>query len=97
MKTLKLSIILAVFVLLSGRVFSQQSLDAAKKLTINEQYQQAEIMYKQLIEATPQAGDIYYFYGENELLTFFSDTVTLTQEESFAKCRKIGRLSFISL
>ncbi len=89
MNKLKISFAFSVIFLLSGTVFSQKTLVDAERLTISEQYSQAEEIYKKLIEASPQSGDLYYFYGENELNAFFSDTVTLTQNETFAKCRKI--------
>jgi tetratricopeptide (TPR) repeat protein len=87
----KLKIISAFLVLLfyTGLSFAQQTLDDAKKLTVREQYSQSEEMFKNLISANPQNGDLYYYYGQNELNAFFSDTITLSLSETNSKCKKI--------
>ncbi|TAH38379.1 MAG: tetratricopeptide repeat protein [Bacteroidetes bacterium] len=46
-----------------------QTLDDAKKLTENEQYDAASSIYKQLISREPDNGTIFYYYGENLLLS----------------------------
>jgi len=46
-----------------------QTLEDAKKLTENEQYEAAGSIYKLLISKSPTGGDNYYYYGDNLLLS----------------------------
>ncbi|MCB0819154.1 MAG: tetratricopeptide repeat protein [Bacteroidetes bacterium] len=60
MKSLFLS--LALFAV--GITFGQ-SLEEAKRLTLNEQYEAASSMYKSLVAKFPVKGDYWYAFGEN--------------------------------
>jgi tetratricopeptide (TPR) repeat protein len=57
------TLILASAMLLFGAV-GAQTLDDAKRLTDNEQYEKAKAAFRQLIVAEPTNGDIYFFYGD---------------------------------
>jgi tetratricopeptide (TPR) repeat protein len=89
MKKFKILSLALALVLCAGFSFAQESLDAAKKLTTSEQYTQAADMFKKLISATPNSGDLYYYSGENELKAFFSDTITRSLSETQANCKKL--------
>ncbi|MFN8258626.1 MAG: tetratricopeptide repeat protein [Bacteroidales bacterium] len=90
MKKLKIVAFVLLITAQSGLSIAQvNSLDEAKKLTVREQYAQAEDMFKKLIEAEPTKGDNYYYYGENELRAFFSDTITRSLNETVNNCKKI--------
>lgn len=62
MKKLRWSLIICV-VAVSG--MSAQTLADAIKLTRNEQYESADVIFKKLIQAQPNNGDLYFYYGEN--------------------------------
>ncbi|HRG51824.1 MAG TPA: tetratricopeptide repeat protein [Bacteroidia bacterium] len=62
MKKLRWSLIVCV-VAISG--MSAQTLADAIKLTRNEQYESADAIFKKLIQAQPNNGDLYFYYGEN--------------------------------
>lgn len=62
MKKLRWSLI-ASLVTVSG--ISAQTLNDAIKQTRNEQFESAEVIYKKLIQAQPNNGDLYFYYGEN--------------------------------
>src|SRR3954464_12699616 len=62
MKKMRWSLIVSV-VAISG--LSAQTLNDAIKQTRNEQFESAEAMYKKLIQAQPNNGDLYFYYGEN--------------------------------
>jgi tetratricopeptide (TPR) repeat protein len=66
-----------------------QSVEEAKKLTTSEQYALAEEMFKKLMVSEPTNGDVYYYYGENEIEAFFSDTITRTKQETILNCKKL--------
>jgi len=53
-----------------------QDLNTATLLTRSEQYDKAEAMFKQLIEKEPANSKNYFFYGENYLADYFSDTIS---------------------
>ncbi|MEX1188568.1 MAG: tetratricopeptide repeat protein [Bacteroidia bacterium] len=42
-----------------------QSLEEAKRLTLNEQYEAASSAFKTLVATFPVKGDYWYYYGEN--------------------------------
>jgi tetratricopeptide (TPR) repeat protein len=56
---------------------SAQSLDEAKKLTENEQYESASAIYQSLISREPANMSFYYFYGENLLLGDNADSAKI--------------------
>ncbi len=53
-----------------------QDLNSAITLTRSEQYDKAEEMLKQLIQKEPANSKYYFFYGENILQDYFSDTIS---------------------
>lgn len=79
---------MAVLMMTGSEVFSQD-LKAAIKLTRSEQFTAAETAFKNLIQQSPQDGDIYYYYGQNFLQEYFSDTVTYDLKEKSDAARKI--------
>lgn len=87
MKKLKIVVVFLISLVYSGQIYAQ--LDEAKKLTVREQYSQAEDMFKKLIETEPTKGDNYYYYAENELNAFFSDTITRSLKETLNNCKKL--------
>ncbi|HET6227107.1 MAG TPA: tetratricopeptide repeat protein [Bacteroidia bacterium] len=62
MKKLRWSLIVS---LIAVTGMSAQTLADAIKLTRNEQYESADAMFKKLIQAQPNNGDLYFYYGEN--------------------------------
>lgn len=53
-----------------------QDLKAASLLTRSEAYDKASEVFKQLIQKEPGNSKYYYFYGENWLQDYFSDTIS---------------------
>ncbi|HSH64380.1 MAG TPA: tetratricopeptide repeat protein, partial [Bacteroidia bacterium] len=66
MRKIKWSLFVSV-IAVSG--MSAQTLNDAIKQTRNEQFESADAIYKKLIKASPNNGDLYFYYGEN----FFKD------------------------
>ena len=62
MKKLRWSLVVSV-ITISG--ISAQTLNDAIKQTRNEQFESADLIYKKLIQAQPNSGDLYFYYGEN--------------------------------
>jgi tetratricopeptide (TPR) repeat protein len=62
MKKMRWSLIVSALAI-SG--LSAQTLNDAIKQTRNEQFESAEVIYKKLIAAEPNNGDLYFYYGEN--------------------------------
>ena len=52
---------------------SAQDLQAALKLSQSERYEDADAMYKQIIQASPANSDAYFYYGENILKAYIAD------------------------
>jgi tetratricopeptide (TPR) repeat protein len=77
LSSLKPAIVLAG--ILSFVFFSNlqgQDLNAAIMLTRSEQYDNAAEIFKKLIQAEPGNSKNYFFYGENMLADYFSDTIS---------------------
>ncbi len=55
-----------LLILLNVDVYGQ-SLDEAKKLTMNEQYEAASSVFLTLVSKLPMKGDYWYYFGENLL------------------------------
>ncbi|MCK9422786.1 MAG: tetratricopeptide repeat protein [Bacteroidales bacterium] len=71
---------------------SAQDLNTAIKLIKSEQFSAASSMFKTLIKQTPGDGDIYYYYGQNFLDKFFSDTLNVSFEEKADSAKVIYEL-----
>jgi tetratricopeptide (TPR) repeat protein len=52
---------------------SSQDLQAALKLSQSERYEDADAMYKQIIQASPANSDAYFYHGENILKAYIAD------------------------
>lgn len=62
---------------LSGMaVVNGQDLNNAISYTRSEAYDKAEEVFKQLIQKEPNNSKYYFFYGENWLQDYFSDTIS---------------------
>jgi len=53
-----------------------QDLQSAIKLTRSEQFRKADLIYKEVLIKNPGDGSAYFYYGENFLQKYFSDTLT---------------------
>lgn len=63
----------AVLLLAAGHV-QAQTLQDALKLTDNERYSMATAAYKKLVQAEPNNGDYYFWYGENYIKSGYNDS-----------------------
>ena len=66
----------AVFCMVSGTGLKAQTLSEAITFTKNEQYDKAEALFQKLIVNEPSNSAIFFHYGENTLLNYFSDTIS---------------------
>lgn len=55
---------------------SAQDLNSAIQLTRSEQYDEAEVVLKNLIQKEPANSKYYFYLGENYLLDYFADTIS---------------------
>jgi tetratricopeptide (TPR) repeat protein len=65
-----------------------QDLNAALLLTKSEAYDKAEEIFKQLVQKEPSNSKYYFFYGENILQDYFSDTISNSLAD-FARLAKV--------
>lgn len=54
-----------ISLLLLSTFISAQSLEEAKRLTLNEQYEAASSMFERLVAKFPTKGEYWYYFGEN--------------------------------
>ena len=67
--------LLSMFV--PGNIQSQD-LATAIKFTKSEQFDSADLIFQQLIQAEPNNSKVYFFCGENHILNYFSDTISIS-------------------
>jgi len=65
---------------LSGNL-KAQDLNTALKLTYKEQFEAADNVFSSLIKSEPSNGKYYYYSGENQLASYFLDTVNVSFKE----------------
>ncbi len=63
---------------------SAQTLQDAKKLTENEQYEAASFIYQSLIAKSPSDASLYYYYGDNLLLSDNPDSAKIIFDKATA-------------
>lgn len=88
LKNLALFALLSITIL-SCRSLSAQDLPTAIKLTESEQFKTASEYYEALIKKDPQNGDNYFYYGENYLRSYFSDTANMELKDAVTKSRAL--------
>jgi tetratricopeptide (TPR) repeat protein len=66
-----------------------QDLATAITYTKSENYDEAEQIYKQIINNEPNNSKAYFFYGENILLNYFSDTISNSLFTTSKQAREI--------
>jgi len=63
------------------QVMQAQDLHSAIRLTRSERFSEASSAYRMLLKQTPNDGDLYYYFGNNYLQKYFSDTATISFKE----------------
>jgi len=80
MKTLmfKPIIIFILLLFMRGTTILAQDLQSAIKLTRSEQFRKADLVFQSVLQKNPDDGNTYFYYGENFLQKYFSDTLTFS-------------------
>lgn len=73
---LRPAFVLAVLITGFSINLKAQDLASAIQLTKSEQYDKAQVLYKELIQKEPSNSKNYFFSGENYLLEYFADTIS---------------------
>lgn len=73
----------AILLLVAGHI-QAQTLQDAQKLTENERYSMATAAFKKLVQAEPNNGDYYFWYGENYLKSGYSDSALIVYKQGDA-------------
>jgi tetratricopeptide (TPR) repeat protein len=76
-----LGIALLLTILSGGFRVHAQDLQTAFKLTRAERFEDASAAFKALLQKNLKDGDIYYYYGENFLQEYYSDTINNSSKE----------------
>lgn len=69
-----------------------QDLKSAIRLMRSEQFIAASSAYKALIAQNPADGEIYYYYGENFINEYFSDTTNTSLKEASDSARLVFQM-----
>lgn len=65
----------ALLVVVFAGIAAAQDLQNAFRLTRAERFDDASRAFKALLSSNPKDGDIYYYYGDNYIQEYFSDTI----------------------
>jgi tetratricopeptide (TPR) repeat protein len=76
-----LGIVFLTTILLTGLRVHSQDLQSAFKLTRAERFEDANAAFKSLLQKNLNDGDVYYYYGDNYLQEYFSDTTNNSFKE----------------
>ncbi len=68
-------------ILFTGTILHAQDLQSALRLTRAERFEDASTAFKALLQKNLKDGDIYYYYGENFLQEYYSDTTNNSFKE----------------
>jgi tetratricopeptide (TPR) repeat protein len=81
---MKSGILLGLLIFVSGTlpIYGQKTLQQAIRLTRSEQFDAATREYKALIAQNPNDGNMYYYFGDNFLERYFSDTSSVSMTEA---------------
>ncbi len=70
-----------IFLFNATVVLKAQDLKSAIRLTHSEQFELAEKTFRELIQKDSKNGDNYYYFGENFLKSYFTDTLAVSLSE----------------
>jgi len=68
---------------------SEQELNAALKLGLNDQYENAGLAFEALLKKEPANGNVYYYYGKTIIKEYLSDTLSNSLKEMGSQAEKI--------
>lgn len=78
---MKKTLVYFSLMVLSALSSSAQSIQEARKLTDNEQYEESSAMYQKLISMNPSDANLYYYFGDNLLLSDNQDSAKIIFEK----------------
>jgi tetratricopeptide (TPR) repeat protein len=87
-KTLSVAVLLLSSLMLASPVVAQD-LKHAIKLTTSEQFDAAGQEFTALIKQSPLNGDLFFYYGDNFIMEYFSDTLNGSLKEATGKAQEI--------
>jgi predicted Zn-dependent protease len=70
------AVVFVVLFVLYVNALPAQDLQKAIRMTHSERFNEASSAFKALITKTPDNGDLFYYFGENCLQKYFSDTAS---------------------
>jgi len=87
-----ISVIFLMAVFFSANVLAQPSdpeVLKARAYTNSEQFDSAKEAFEALMKSQPNNGDVYFYYGENYLIEYFSDTVYTSKIMAMNEAEKL--------
>lgn len=85
---LRVLLLNAILCLITGTI-NAQDLNSALKLTLSERYEDANNVYQSLLKSDSNNADVYFYYGENILKNYLSDTLSATLKETTLSAREL--------
>lgn len=83
------ALVASLFCLLLSNSSFAQDLQSAINLTKSEQYDEAENIYSKLIQSEVKNPKNYFYFGENYILSYFSDTISNALKVSMKQANEL--------
>ena len=78
---LRICIVLTTM-MLWGCIVNGQDIQSAKSLTRSERFEEAENVYKTVLQKEPSNADAYFYYGQSILKQYLADTFSISKTEA---------------
>jgi len=66
----------------TGLVVNGQDLQNAKSFTRSERFEEAENIYKSILQKEPNNSDAYFYYGQSTIKQYLADTFSISKTEA---------------
>jgi tetratricopeptide (TPR) repeat protein len=77
-----------LYLFIDSTVFAQD-LESAINLTRSEQFNKADLIFKSILQKNPNDGRVYFYFGENFLQKYFSDSLTYSYTDMADSARRL--------
>jgi tetratricopeptide (TPR) repeat protein len=88
-KKFRLALVLAVLSVSLAGYSQTNEIKTAVRLADADQFDKAQTIFEGLIKQFPKNGNVFYYYGESYLKSYFSDTITITLSEVSAAAAEL--------
>ena len=79
----------------SSMMASGQDLQSAKSFTRSERFEEAENLYKSVIQKEPANSDAFFYYGQSTIKQYLADTFSVSKTEALHNATEIFKKGLV--